>query len=88
MSGDNEDRDAILDAEVSKMMDGVERREKTKQDVLAKMLTLAELDKHIIRVSLHVRGRHRSPSQLIFMYVGHGGTCGPAEEAAGIEGES
>ncbi len=53
------------DEALNLMMTDLEKREKGKLDQLAKMQALAELDRCIIRVSLHVRGRHQSPSQFV-----------------------
>ncbi len=58
----NEEAFSLLDDDaVRKMMAEVEG--KSRQDLLAKLNAVAELDRKIVRVSLHVRGRHQSPSQ-------------------------
>ncbi len=67
------------DEDVSKMMAEVGHKERSKQDMLSKLRAVAELDREIIRVSLHVRGRHQSPSKFTFIYVGDGRSCGAAE---------
>ncbi len=51
--------------EVVKMLTEVERAEKLKLDLIAKMKRLARLDEEIVRVSLNLR-RQESPSQLTY----------------------
>ncbi len=67
MSLSEESGSAVFPADeaLNLMMTDLEKREKGKLDQLAKMQALAELDRCIIRVSLHVRGRHQSPSQFV-----------------------
>ena len=51
--------------EVVKMLTEVERAEKLKLDLIAKMKRLARLDEEIVRVSFNFR-RQESPSQLTY----------------------
>ncbi len=67
MSGDNEDE--ILYAEVNEMMAGVERRERTKQDLLAKMLALANMEKEIDHTGYFVCTRPTSVTFSVNFHV-------------------